>query len=205
MPNERAMSTRIQKAARIIRSGGLVVYPTRGLYGLGADALDPRAVRKVFDAKGRPPTKPLSALIGSLEMLSALTDAVSPMARRLMERFWPGRVTFVLPARRGLPTGMCSDQGAIGVRWVAHPVALALVSAVGGPITGTSANLSGQPGCATVLDIAPEMIHKVDLVLDAGELAGGPGSTVVDVTGPVPRILRQGALAAEKILAALEG
>ena len=100
---------------------------------------------------------------------------------------------------------MCSDQGAIGVRWVAHPVALALVSAVGNPVTGTSANLSGQPGCATVQAIDPEMIRKVDLVLDAGELAGGPGSTVVDVTGPAPVILRQGALAADAIFAALDG
>jgi L-threonylcarbamoyladenylate synthase len=199
-----SLNATIRCAAAIIRRGGLVVFPTHGLYGLGADALDPDAVRRVFEAKGRSGAKPLSALISSLEMLDLLAQAVSPLARRLMQRLWPGKVTFVVPARQGLPPGMCSNLGRIGVRWVAHPVAAALVSAVGGPVTGTSANLSGQPGCAAVQHIPAEILDKVDLVLDAGELAGGPGSTVVDVTGPDPRILRQGALAADKITAALK-
>lgn len=196
-------SAEIQKAAAIIKTGGLIIFPTRGLYGIGADVFNPEAVARVFALKNRPADKPLLALISHHDMLSMLVPELPPMAKHLMQRFWPGKVTFVLEACRTLPTGLCSAEGKIGVRWVAHPVAAALVAAVGRPITGTSANLSGAEGCAAIDDIPDRISEGVDMCLNSGPLAGGPGSTVVDVTGAAPRILRQGALSAEEIMAAL--
>jgi L-threonylcarbamoyladenylate synthase len=198
-----SLNQNVRKAAEIIKSGGLVVCPTSGLYGLAADALNAKAVRRVFHVKGRPIDKPLLALISHQSMLSPLVTGVPPMAERLIKRFWPGGLTLVMDARAGLPPGLCSDAGKIGVRLVAHPVAAALVAAVGRPVTGTSANMSGEAGCAAIDDISSAVIDAVDLVIDAGPLDGGPGSTVVDVTGSTPEILRHGALAADDILSAI--
>lgn len=194
----------ITKAAAIIRRGGLVIIPTRGLYGIAADIFIPAAVTRVFAIKDRPADKPLLALINHQDMLTMLVKSIPPQAERLMKQFWPGQVTFVLNAAPGLPEGMSSSDGNIGVRWVAHPVADALVTAVNRPITGTSANLSGDKGAANIDEIPRQVLDSVDMVLDAGELAGGPGSTVVDVTGERPQVLRQGAIPAETITAALK-
>jgi L-threonylcarbamoyladenylate synthase len=194
----------ISKAAAVIRRGGLVIIPTRGLYGIAADVFNPAAVTRVFALKGRPVDKPLLALINHRDMLTMLVRSILPQAERLMEQFWPGQVTFVLNAAPGLPEGMCSADGNIGVRWVAHPVADALVTTVGRPITGTSANLSGDKGAANIDEIPRQVLNSIDMVLDAGELAGGPGSTVVDVTGEGPLVLRQGAVPAGTITAALK-
>lgn len=199
------MQAQIQKAAAIINSGGLIIFPTSGLYGIGADVFNPEAVARIFAVKGRPADKPLLALISHQDMLPMLARELPPMAEHLMQRFWPGQVTFVLDARAMLPAGLCSAEGKIGVRWVAHPVAAALVAAVGRPITGTSANLSGAEGCAAVDDIPDGISEGVDMLLNSGRLAGGPGSTVVDVTGEAPLILRPGAVSAEEIRAALSG
>lgn len=194
----------ITKAAAIIQRGGLVIIPTRGLYGIAASVFIPAAVTRVFALKGRPTDKPLLALINHRDMLTILVKNIPPQAERLMKQFWPGQVTFVLKAAPGLPQGMCSADGNIGVRWVAHPVVNALVTAAGRPITGTSANLSGDKGAANIDEIPRQVLDSVDMVLDAGELAGGPGSTVVDVTGERPLILRQGAVPAETITTALK-
>ena len=178
-----------------------MVFPTLGLYGLGADPLNPEAVARIFTLKGRDPSKPLLVLIDHTEMMHRIALPVNPMARRLMERFWPGRITFVVQARSDLPAGLTAGTGKIGVRQAAHPVAAALVRAIGGPLIGTSANLSGVSGCATVGELDPAVVESVDWVLDAGTLSGAP-STVVDVTGDTPVILREGAVAAALIPAA---
>jgi L-threonylcarbamoyladenylate synthase len=193
-------SEAIAAAAQVIRTGGVLVLPTTGLYGLGADALCPQAVERLFRLKGRDSSKPILVLIASGDMLVQVARPVSDLTRSMMARFWPGRVTFVVPARRGLPLGLTAGSGKIGVRQAAHPVARALVQAVGTPLTGTSANLSGAGGCAAVTDIDPAVIGAVDLVLDSGQLAGGAGSTVVDMTGPLPVILREGAVPAAEIM-----
>ena len=192
----------ILRAAGIIRNGGVVVIPTTGLYGLAADAGNPEALARIFRIKGRDPGKPILALIDRMEMLDQVAGKIASPVLQLMSRFWPGGVTFVVPARPGLSPILTSGSGTIGVRRVRHPVAAALVGAAGCPITGTSANLSGAPGCAAVEDIDPSVLEAVDLLLDAGPLAGGPGSTVVDVTGTVPVILREGALPGAQVLAA---
>lgn len=190
----------ISQAAKAIAAGGVVVFPTRGLYGLGADAFNPEAVRRIFRIKGRPPNKPLLVLISDPADLHRLAAATKPATRHLMHCFWPGGVTFIMPAHGDLAVELTGGSKKIGVRQTAHPVARALVQAVGSPLTGTSANISGAGGCARVSDIAPAVIDAVDLVLDCGALAGGPGSTVVDVSDAAPVILRQGTVEDRQIL-----
>lgn len=194
--------TIIAQAVKIVRQGGVIVFPTSGLYGLGADALDDQAVEKVFTIKNRESGKPLLALIDQFPMINRLVLSVSRMARYLMEAFWPGKVTFVVPARDDLPSGLTDGSLKIGVRLVAHPVAAAVIQTLGRPLTGTSANISGMQSCASIDQLPSAVLDTVDLVLDAGALAGGPGSTVVDVTGAKPVILREGAVPTDQIMAA---
>ena len=190
----------VKTASKIIVSGGLLVLPTSGLYGIGAGISQTTAVERVFQIKGRARSKPLLALISRRHMLSQLVEVVPPLASFLMDHMWPGGVTLVMAGLKHLPDGVLSDSGKVGVRLVRHPVAVALIDAVNGPITGTSANLSGADGCADPECLPPAIAAAVDGVLDAGPLAGGPGSSVVDVTGDVPIILRQGVVPSAKVM-----
>ncbi len=192
----------ISAAAEVIRNGGVVIFPTRGgLYGLGADALNPEAVERILRIKGRDRANPILVLIDDPAMLNRVAQPVDAMIRYMMDRFWPGRVTFVVPAVTGLPEPLTGGSGKIGVRRTAHPVPAALIRSIGGPLTGTSANLSGVGGCAVVTQIDIAVRRQVDLILDAGPLSGGPGSSVVDITSTPPIILREGAVPGQEILA----
>jgi L-threonylcarbamoyladenylate synthase len=182
----------ILEAADIIRSGGVVVFPTRNLYGLGADAFNPDAVDRVFRIKRRPPDNPVSILVRSRMDVDGLTPHIPAAARKLMDRFWPGRMTIVFAARPEVPPALIADTGKIGIRVPQHPAAVALTAALDRPITGTSANLSGMPGVHRISDLPEAIIKNVDLVLDAGDLKIGIGSTVVDVTIDPPKVLREG-------------
>lgn len=182
----------VQAAAARIRDGGLVVFPTRGLYGIGADIYQPEAVSRVFQAKRRSPDKPISVLIQSKSRLTDLAASVPPQATKLMERFWPGRITIIFAAKTSVPLALTGNTGKIGIRMPEHPVAVALLNELANPITGTSANLSGQPGCAQIADVAVEIMTEMVMILDAGQLVGGAGSTVVDVTTSPPKVLREG-------------
>ena len=190
----------IQHAARTMRSGGIIVFPTSGLYGLGADATNDEAVGRIFQIKNRVTVKPILILIRNTGQLDRWVTTVPKMARKLIHRHWPGGITIVFDARQNLPSNLTAGTGKIGIRLPAHPVATALVDSVDFPVTGTSANLAGQPGCATIDELPPLIIDRVDLVLDAGTLAGGKGSTVVDVTGKQPVILRTGVVPSASIL-----
>jgi L-threonylcarbamoyladenylate synthase len=191
----------IREAADIIGAGGIVVFPTTGLYGLGADIYNPDALDRIFRIKQRPIGKPLSVLIGEGNDLNGLVRHIPPHAVSIVKRFWPGKVTIVYEAEASLPERLTAGTGRIGVRLPAHPVAAALLRSLSFPITATSANLSGQPGCSQVVDLPPRVIDGVDLVLDAGPLMGGMGSTVVDVTVDPPRIIREGTVSTADILA----
>lgn len=195
----------ISKAAEVIKQGGLVVFPTSTFYGIGAQAFDSAAVDRVFRVKERDAHKPILILIAFLADLAPLVRSIPKTATRLMEAFWPGRVTLVFDAADTLPLSLTGYTGKIGIRLANHPVASALVKAVASPITGTSANLSGQAGCTAVADLHRQIQDQVDLVLDAGKLEGGKGSTVVDVTVDPPKILRDGVVGAERIRALFEG
>lgn len=185
--------TLIQKAVEIIRSGGLVVFPTRCLYGIAVDAFDSEAVGRLFRLKERPPEKPVSILVPSLDILKCIVSDIPEAGRALLEAVWPGRLTVVLPALAAVPDVLTAGTGTIGVRLPAHPAAAALAAALKRPITGTSANRSGRPGCSDIADLDPLLAANVDLVIDAGPLIGGAGSTVLDLTAAPFKILREGA------------
>ena len=184
----------IAAAARCLREGGLVAFPTETFYGLGADALDPAAVARVFHAKGRPADKPLLVLVDSLAMAGEVVAGIPARARRLMARYWPGPLTLILPAAARLPPALTAGTGTIGVRIPGHPVALALVRAAGRPITAPSANPHGAASPRTAAEVLAGLGDAVDLVLDAGPTPGGLPSTLLDLTAAVPRVLRAGAV-----------
>ncbi|MBW1989412.1 MAG: threonylcarbamoyl-AMP synthase [Deltaproteobacteria bacterium] len=193
-----------RRAARVLDAGGLVVFPASGLYGLAADAQNPGAVDRVFAAKKRPADLSLLVLVGSMAQVDNLAAQVPQAARVLMEALWPGGVTLVLPAAPGVPEALTGGRGTIGVRLPAHPAALAMVRALGRPVTGTSANVSGAPPCADPALLDPDILGRADLVLDADILSGKP-STVVDCTGGKPVVLRRGAVPESRIREILEG
>jgi len=194
----------IVATSQIIKNGGVIVFPTQYLYGLGADALNAKAVNRVFEIKHRSYLKPLLILIPHRKDLTKLVQHVSLAAENIMNCFWPGAVTLIFKAKDTLPTNLTAGTGKVGIRMPQHPVALALSKAVGVPLTATSANIAGDSGCSTVSDIDPRISEKVDLILDAGPLKGGIGSTVVDVTVDPPKILREGAILAKDIFITLE-
>jgi len=189
----------IQEAADAIAAGKVVVFPTRCLYGLGADAFDRDAVEKVFALKQRPENKPVLVLIRNRQEVSRLTAGVSEAAGKLMDEIWPGDLTLVFSARPEVPEILTAGTGKIGIRLPGHPVAAALVQTAGRPITGTSANLAGLPGAARIQDLPDEIADHVELILDAGPLKGGVGSIVVDVTVAPPRVLREGTVPASEL------
>ena len=191
----------IEKAASVIKAGGTIAYPTRCLYGLGVDPFNAGAVAGIFSIKQRAVQKPILILIDHPEQLQRLVTHVPNIAANIMRQFWPGQVTLVFEAGPNVSPDLTGGSGKIGIRLPGHPVASALVEAVAGPITGTSANLSGSPGCHQISDLEPRVAHQLELILDAGPLGGGRGSTVVDVTGrSKPIVLREGVIAARDIM-----
>lgn len=196
-------SSLIHKAAHKINNGGVVVYPTRSLYGLGADIFDANAVHRVYAIKMRPWNKPLSILVKNMASLETLVKTISADADILIKCFWPGKLTLVLEASSHVPEEITSGTGKVGVRRPEHPAARALVEACRNPITATSANLSGKAGCDHLSRLDASIQSNVDMLLDGGLLRGGLGSTVVDVTGDRPVVLREGSITTQAIHAAL--
>lgn len=188
----------IAEAAAAIRVGNLIIYPTDTVYGLGADACSDAAVRKVFDAKQRPPKTPLPIAVNSFEMARKIAES-TPAAERLFERFLPGPLTMILTAKPKISKLVTAGTGKIGIRVPNHPVALKLIEFVGGPITTTSANLSGKPSPCVVKDAIEQVGRSVTLALDAGKCKLGVPSTVVDLASGHPKILREGPISADKI------
>jgi L-threonylcarbamoyladenylate synthase len=187
----------IAAAAAVIEAGGLVAFPTESFYGLGADALDTEAVARVFEVKGRPEQKALLVLVDSVDMAAGLAARISDGARALMARHWPGPLTLVLEAAARVPAGLTGGTGTIGVRMPGHAVARALVRSAGRPITAPSANPSEAAPPRTAAAVRGYFEGLVELILDGGTTAGGPGSTVADCTVWPPRILRQGPVVVE--------
>jgi L-threonylcarbamoyladenylate synthase len=193
----------IKSAVACIREGGVIVFPTTGLYGLGADALNPAAVERIFRIKRRPLHKPILVLVKAAADLSMIVREVPPVASQLIKAFWPGGLTIIFAANDSLPAVLTGGTGKIGVRMPVHPVARALVSGLNGTLTGTSANISGEPGCSDVSLLDDQVAEQLDLILDAGPLSGGPGSTVVDMTTPKPVIIREGSISKRQISSCL--
>ena len=198
----------IARAAGVIRRGGLVVLPTDTVYGLAADATCDAAVAQVFRAKGRPSDKPLIALVATAAMAEACADFPAP-ARALAKAFWPGPLTLVLPRASGSPLSSLVHQGASGVslRIPGNETARAVAAAAGCPLTAPSANPSGAPSPLTAAEAAAGLGASVALVVDGGRAAGRLGSTLVDLSGATPRLLRAGVVtrtAVERVIGPLD-
>jgi L-threonylcarbamoyladenylate synthase len=189
----------LTEAARVLQAGGLVVFPTETVYGLGADAANARAVARIYRVKGRPADNPLILHVATPAAARRLAERASPAAALAMAAFWPGPFTAVLPvaeAARPLARGMAT----VAVRIPNHPVALGLLAAVRIPVAAPSANRSGRPSPTRAQDAVADLVGQpVDLVLDAGSTGVGVESTVVDFTGPVPRLLRPGGISREEL------
>ena len=192
----------LARAGELIRAGQLVAFPTETVYGLGANALDADAVRRIFEAKGRPGDNPLIAHISAIDQLAPLIAAKpSPTAVALMDAYWPGPMTLIFPKSPRVPDAVTAGLDTVAVRFPAHPAARALIDAAGTPIAAPSANRSGRPSPTTARHVLEDMDGRIPLILDGGACEVGLESTVIDLTGGEPRILRPGGVTREMIAA----
>jgi len=187
------------EAARVIKYGGLVIFPTETVYGLGADAMSSLAVRKIFEAKGRPLDNPLIVHISDINQLNILSDNVKEEVYQLAEKFWPGPLTVILYRSERVPYEVCAGLETVAVRMPAHPVALKLIELSETPIAAPSANPAGKPSPTSGEHVRRDMMGKVDVIIDSGETLYGVESTIIDVTRDLPVLLRPGALPIEEI------
>jgi L-threonylcarbamoyladenylate synthase len=190
------------EARSLLRSGGLLALPTETFYALAVNPFDGAALSRLFAVKGRPPENPVLVLIAGPEMLPQVA-LPAPPAYHLLAHLWPGPLTLILPARPDLPPLLTGGTGAIGVRQPGQAVVCRLLAALGFPVTGTSANRSGQPPLTAATAVARELGGEVDLILDAGPTPGGRPSTIVDLTVSPPRLVRPGAVSTATLREAL--
>ena len=198
-----AQRDEVARAAEIVRDGGLLAIPTETVYGLGANALDGQAVRRVFQAKGRPQDNPLIIHVPSADWLSRYCVDVPETAYHLAERFWPGPLTMILRRDPIVPDETTGGLDTVGVRCPRHPVTLAIISAADVPIAAPSANTSGRPSCTTAADVREDMDGKIEGIVDGGPCQVGVESTIVDLTVTPPQLLRPGGLPLEDLQAVL--
>jgi L-threonylcarbamoyladenylate synthase len=182
--------------AAVLGAGGIAVFPTETVYGIGGIATDATVISRLYAIKGRSPDKPFPVLISSMAMLETLAAEIPPAARILMDRFWPGALTLVFRARPRTPTGCQSAAGTIAVRWSPHPLLCRIISRLEAPLIATSANLSGAAPPVNLGDVSNVVQRQADILIDGGRCTAGKPSTLVDVTLTPPRILRRGAIAA---------
>jgi L-threonylcarbamoyladenylate synthase len=183
----------IAHALSLLERGGILGYPTETYYGLGAKYNDLYALRRVYELKRRPDEKALALIIGRIAQLPVLTRSVTDLARRLMDRYWPGPLTLLFEARDDLPSLLVFDRK-VAVRMPGPSFALSLAMSCPFPLTATSANLSGAPPACTAAMVAGYFGEVLDLIVDDGETRGGLPSTIVDVTGDRIRLVREGAV-----------
>lgn len=189
----------LSQAIASLERGDVVVFPTETVYGLGADALNPAAVEKVFQLKGRNPDTPIPIIVADQAMLKDLVEEIPPIARKLMERFWPGPLTLVLPAVPGTPKQLLNRTGGIGVRISSQPIATQLARELRRPLTATSANPSGQPAASTIEQAQNYFAGEIEIFLDGGKLPSKTGSSVVEVSDNRIKIIREGEISAVQL------
>jgi len=189
----------IERASSLIRSGEIVAFPTETVYGLGANALDPLAISKIYQIKGRPSDNPLIVHIGDLNMLSGLVSTISPREMRMIKKFWPGPITLIFKKSKSVPKITTGGLGTVAVRMPRNKIALALIKRSGLPIAAPSANLSGKPSPTNASHVKEDLNGKVKLILDGGRTEIGIESTVIDMTPRIPVILRPGGISKERI------
>jgi L-threonylcarbamoyladenylate synthase len=196
---EKPAAPAVERAAAVLRAGGIVGLPTETVYGLAANACDAEAVRRIFEAKQRPPDNPLIVHVASVDALGRVARTVPPLAAELAARWWPGPLSLIVDAASGVPSITRGGLDTVAVRMPAHPVALAVLRVADLPLAAPSANRSGRPSPTTAAHVIDDLGGRVDLVLDAGRCRVGLESTVVDARGGRPIILRAGAITAEDL------
>lgn len=196
---QKEIEDKIGAAAKILRDGGLVGIPTETVYGLGANALDGTAVKRIFEAKGRPQDNPLIIHVTGAQWLPRYCADVPPLAYVLARKFWPGPLTMILKRRPIIPDETTAGLDTVAVRCPNHPVTLAIIREAGIPIAAPSANLSGRPSCTTAQDVLEDMDGRISGVVDGGPCAVGVESTILDLTCDPPRLLRPGGLPLEDL------
>jgi L-threonylcarbamoyladenylate synthase len=192
LDTKKGLEAGLKMAVDVITKGGVVAFPTESFYGLGVDATNEKAVQHLFTIKKRRSDQPVLILIATRGMLNRYVARVSETASRLIDHFWPGGLTLVFEAGPDTPPSLTGGTGRIGVRISSHAVATGLSLNAGLPITGTSANVSGEPAPTSAEQVVDSLRNTVDLILDGGETQGGKGSTILDMTVDPPRILREG-------------
>lgn len=190
-----------EEAIAVFRRGGVIAFPTETFYGLCVDPFDSSAVKRIFDLKGRAEASPIPLVIGSVEMLPAVASEVTPRARLLIDRFWPGPLTIIFKAAPQLPGALTAGTGTVGVRLSGSPHARRLSVTLSSPITSTSANPSGLKPPVTAAEVAAYFGDSVGLIIDGGTLAGKKGSTIVDATSDLLKVVREGEIPSEEVLA----
>ncbi len=185
--------------AEALRCGGLVAFPTETVYGLGANAFDREAVRGIFRVKGRPQDNPLILHVSRTESVPPLVSSISPVATKLMHTFWPGPLTLLFPKSELVPFEITAGLSSVGIRMPDHPVAQRLIDLAGVPVAAPSANVSGRPSPTSLEQVLADLDGKVDFIVDGGASGIGVESTVLDILGPVPKILRPGGLTADEL------
>jgi L-threonylcarbamoyladenylate synthase len=189
----------MRRAQRLLRSGQLVAFPTDTVYGVGAHAFLPEAVASLYTAKKRPITKAIPLLVAGVEDVTLVARTVPVAAWKLVEQFWPGGLTIVLPRAEQVPPVVTAGGETVAIRCPDHPIPLNLMNAIGAPLAATSANLSGQASPAAARQVKRQLRGRVPLIIDGGECLGGVPSTVVDLSASPPRLLRAGAISAEAL------
>ena len=193
------LKKQVEKGIAILQQGGIVAYPTDTIYGLGASMASHQGVERIYQVKQRPPDMALPLLVVNISQIEVLCETVPEVARRLISIFLPGALTIVLPVSPSVPEIITAGGTTVAVRIPAHPVPLALIEGTGTPLVGTSANVSGRPSPLTADEVHDQLGDGVDLIIDDGKPCPGTASTIVDVTGEVPVILREGAISREEI------
>jgi L-threonylcarbamoyladenylate synthase len=196
---EPTIEQQINKAISILRKGGLVVYPTDTVYGLGASMANIPAIERIFQVKGRPKGMALPLLLSDSSQIELLAKSVPTSAWHLIKKFLPGALTIILPKSDAVPDIITGGGKTVAFRIPNHPVPLALIRGLGKPIVGTSANLSGQSSPLTATEVQDQIGDKIDMLIDGGRCPGGIESTIIDLSGEKPIIRRQGAITLEKL------
>lgn len=196
---EQLKDEEILEAARILREGGLVAFPTETVYGLGGNALDEQASEKIYAAKGRPSDNPLIAHISCMEELPALVREIPEAGRRLAEAYWPGPLTMIFRKRDEVPYETTGGLETVAVRMPSDPVASRLIRLAGVPVAAPSANTSGRPSPTRAEHVIEDLNGKIDMIIDGGQVGIGVESTIVDVSGEIPVLLRPGAVTMEML------
>lgn len=187
----------VEQAAKVLKEGGLVAFPTETVYGLGGNGLDIEACKNIYIAKGRPSDNPLILHISQISELRPIVREIPLAAQKLMDAFWPGPLTMIFPKSHIVPLTTTGGLDTVAVRFPSHPVAMAIIRASGLPIAGPSANSSGKPSPTRASHVEFDLSGKIDMIVDGGAAEWGLESTIVDVTGEVPVILRPGAITKE--------